>query len=202
METIIEKSVIKTEVVFSADKTQRYLLRKEWDGKNKKKAMVIMISPSISDEIVIDHTTMFVINNLSKLEYGSVDIVNIFTDVRGSRAVRDISLDDERQNERYIKEAAEKADTIIIAWGSIGENNQSVKKRQDVLLQHINSFADKLYQIADSKGRFGFHPLSPQVRSEWTLVKYNLQISKDAVSVDKSKKQSEVAAELINEEGK
>lgn len=202
METIIEKSVIKTEVVFSADKTQRYLLRKEWDGKNKKKAMVIMISPSISNEIVIDHTTMFVINNLSKLEYGSVDIVNIFTDVGGSRAVRDISLDDERQNEHCVKEAAEKADTIIIAWGSIGENNQSVKKRQDMLLQHLSSFDDKLFQIADDKGKVGFHPLSPQVRNQWHLVKYNLQISKNAVLIDKSKKNSEVTAEPIIEEGK
>lgn len=75
--TVTEKSVVKTEAIFSADKQYRYLLRKKWD-KNKKKVMVIMINPSTAAEIFIDHTTMYVINNLFKLDVGAVDIVNLF----------------------------------------------------------------------------------------------------------------------------
>jgi len=75
---LTEKSMIKTEAIFSENKTHRYLLRKEWN-KTKKKVMVIMINPSSADKVRIDHTTMYVINNLSKMDFGLVDIVNIFS---------------------------------------------------------------------------------------------------------------------------
>ncbi len=57
-----QKSTLRTEAYFSEDGKHRYLLRKEWE-KGKKKAMVIMINPSAADNIVMDHTTMFVVNN-------------------------------------------------------------------------------------------------------------------------------------------
>jgi hypothetical protein len=47
----------------------KYLIRNEWD-KNKKKALVIMKNAGRADEIVQDQSTMYVINNLAKLEYG------------------------------------------------------------------------------------------------------------------------------------
>lgn len=77
---ITQKTTIKTEAHFSEDGKHRYLLKKEWN-KAKKKAMVIMINPSSADGMVIDHTTMYVINNLSKLDFGSVDIVNMFSKI-------------------------------------------------------------------------------------------------------------------------
>nr|WP_275060904.1 DUF1643 domain-containing protein [Cytobacillus firmus] len=60
----------------------KYLIRKEWD-KNKKKALVIMKNAGQADEILQDQTTMYVINNLSKLEYGVVEIVNLFPSIEG-----------------------------------------------------------------------------------------------------------------------
>lgn len=48
-----------------------------------------MINPSISGEVVIDHTTMYVMNNLYKLNFGSVDIVNIFSNVDGGRKTKE-----------------------------------------------------------------------------------------------------------------
>lgn len=77
---ITEKSVIKTEIYYSEDRKHRYLLKKQWDSK-KPSAMIIMINPSTAEEIVIDHTTMFVVNNVSKLGYGNVDILNMFSKV-------------------------------------------------------------------------------------------------------------------------
>jgi len=62
----------------------RYLLQKEWD-KNKSKAMVIMINPSTAGEVAIDYTTLYVINNLYDLDFGSVEIVNLFSNVDGNR---------------------------------------------------------------------------------------------------------------------
>lgn len=61
-------SIIKTEVTYDDEMKNKYLIRKEWD-KNKKKALVIMKNAGQANEIVQDQTTMYVINNLSKLEY-------------------------------------------------------------------------------------------------------------------------------------
>ena len=55
----------------------KYVVRKEWD-KNKRKALVLMKNAGFADEIVQDQTTMYVINNLVKLDYGSVIIMNLF----------------------------------------------------------------------------------------------------------------------------
>jgi hypothetical protein len=52
-----EKSIMRTEVIFSDDRQQRYLMRKEWDT-TQKKAMVPLISPSYANEILIDMTTL------------------------------------------------------------------------------------------------------------------------------------------------
>ena len=188
MKVVTENSVMKTEVVFSEDKKHRFLLSKEWDLKNKKRAAVIMISPSISDEIMTDYTTMLVINNLRKLDFGAVDIVNLFSDVTGSRAVKGIVVDVEKLNDQYIVAAAEKADAIIIAWGTIGESNKSIKKRQELLLEQLLPFSVKMQQIQDLKGKIGFHPLSPQVRGAWQLVRYHYQPIQTDKPIMKSKK--------------
>ncbi len=82
-----EKSIMRTEVIFSDDRQQRYLLRKEWD-KTKKKALVLMISPSYANEILMDMTTLFVINNLYRLDFGVAEIVNLFSAVDVSRSVK------------------------------------------------------------------------------------------------------------------
>lgn len=74
----IEKSTITTEVHYSEDRHHRYLLYKEWDS-SLKKATIIMLNPAIANAVTMDLTTMYIINNISKLGYGSVEIVNIFS---------------------------------------------------------------------------------------------------------------------------
>ncbi len=174
MATITDKNMIKTEVVFSKDKEHRYLLRKEWD-KTKSKAMVIMINPSIATEVLIDHTTMYVMNNLSKLNFGAVDIVNIFSNVDGSRATKDILPEIVKENENQIVETAEKADSIVVAWGSVGDSNQAIRRRQESILELLGKFADKIFEINDGQGKAGLHPLSPKIRGGWHLSKLQLK---------------------------
>lgn len=76
----ISKSSLKTEAYFSDDYKHRYLLRKEWD-KNSKNAMIIMIQPRMADTMLLEVTTVFVINNMHKMEFGSIEIVNLFSKV-------------------------------------------------------------------------------------------------------------------------
>lgn len=168
MPTVL-KSTIKTEAYFSEDNKYRYLLRKEWD-KGSKTAMVIMIHPSIADTVLLDHTTIYVINNLHSIGYGSVEIVNLF-----SKIDTKINLKEElseligEETNRFIRKAGYKADIIIIAWGSIGDRNKKVKARQDEVLDLLREYKEKMNIICDPRGKRGLHPLCPSVRNGWIL---------------------------------
>ena len=161
-----EKSVMRTEVIFSDDQQQRYLLRKEWD-KTKKKALVLMISPSYANQILIDMTTLFVINNLYRLDFGVAEIVNLFSAVDGSRSVKHEVMEAIKANQEQLVVSAERVDMIIIAWGKAGKNSKSIQKRQQDFLELLKPYEDKLYTI-------GMHPLAPQIRSEWNLKKFSV----------------------------
>ena len=70
-----EKATVKTEAVFSEDRRHRYLLRKEWDAK-RPKATIIMTNPSTADMLMMDYTTLYIMNNIVRLDFGSIDIVS------------------------------------------------------------------------------------------------------------------------------
>ena len=67
------------------------------------------------------------------------------------------------------------SNAIIIAWGSIGNNSQRVRNRQDELLEILEPYANKLYQI----GEKGYHPLTPAIRANWKLEPYNLEVDEN-----------------------
>ena len=117
-----ETTIIKSKAIFSDDKEHRLLLRKEWDSE-KPTAMVIMINPNTADTVNFDMTTMLVINNLHKLGFGSVNIVNLYSRIMEKLDLRfngdDELIDDEA--DEIIQQYAAMSDAIIIAWGTIGK---------------------------------------------------------------------------------
>jgi hypothetical protein len=167
---LTEKAVLKTEAVFSEDRRQRYILRKEWDAK-KPKATIIMTNPSRADMLTMDYTTLYIMNNIVKLDFGMIDIVNLVSKMTIKLDVRkDLEVDEENFN--IICKSAERADKVILAWGKLGENNKKVRDVQDILLERLKPFKDKLCVIACESGASGFHPLAPQIRFSWILKKY------------------------------
>ena len=70
-------STMITEAVFSDDGRKRYLLRKTWNV-TKPMLTVVMLAPSQASDISMDTTTQLVVNNVSRLGYGGVTIVNLF----------------------------------------------------------------------------------------------------------------------------
>lgn len=162
-----ETSTMKTTVVYNDDKTHRYLLRKEWD-ESLPEAMVLMLSPSVADTVSVDRTTMLVLENLERLHYGKVSIVNLFSALNGKRTENE--LDDE--NLAYITEAAERAEGIIYAVGTGGDGNKIVLKQQRDILNLLNPWKTKMQCIADRNGKKFYHPLCPTVH-QWRLEQFD-----------------------------
>jgi hypothetical protein len=178
---------MRTETVFSDDRLHRYLLRKEWDS-GKPRAAIIMTNPSMADSVTMDFTTMYIINNLVRLDFGAVDIVNMVS-LPTTKLKIGVSMNAEAENIRYITEAAKGAEKFIIAWGKLGENNQRVRDVQNGILEHLRPFKDKLYVISDNADREGgFHPLAPQIRFAWVLKRFEIPEAAKADKTDKAQK--------------
>lgn len=171
-----EKSTIKSEAVFSDDGKHRVLLSREWD-KSKPSAMVIMINPNSADTMICDTTTMLVINNLYKLGYGSMKIMNLYSMMTSKISFR-FNADSDlncAENDEYIKSVAKEVDVVILAWGSIGNNNTRIKERQKAVFEMLKPYSEKLKLISDAEGKKTFHPLAPQIRNSWNLIDFNYE---------------------------
>ncbi|MGN7409161.1 DUF1643 domain-containing protein [Sporosarcina sp. SAFN-010] len=162
------KSIIKTEVTYDAEMKSKYVVRKEWD-KNKRRALVLMKNAGQADEIVQDQTTMYVMNNLAKLDYGSVIIMNLFPSLECNDTNESAT-----ENLKCVQEEVEKVDDIIIAVGTGSETNKEAQKRLHMIVAILLDKKATILQIECPKGRRGFHPLYPAVKNEWKLVPYEI----------------------------
>jgi len=168
MET--EKSIIQTDAIFTQNHTHRLLLKKVWDD-SKPTAAVIMINPHTAGTFYTDSTTMYTLNNLYQLGFGTANLLNLYTRICDRIALRfnsDEELLDPKNDDMILKCAAE-SDTIIIGWGSAGHNSQRVRDRQTELLEKLRDYPLKV--ITDGRD-IVYHPLSPNVRSKWILKDY------------------------------
>ena len=172
MSVIDRRGSIRSEAVFNEDYTHRYILRKEWN-KEKKKAVIIMIQPNTNDPYDLDLTTVRVINNLNRIGYGYVDIVNLYSLVAPKLSFKgnEENLVQVDINDGYIIRACTKTDCIILAWGSMEETYKKVAVRVNELLNKLEIFRDKMFIICDQSTKISRHPLAPTVANDWRLVK-------------------------------
>ena len=155
-------TTLTTEAVFSDDGLNRYLLRKTWDTE-KPRIAVIMLAPSEASGIELDSTTQLVLNNVARLGYGGVDIVNLFA------TLNDFSLkhaaEEDSVNMDAILGSATEADEVVYAPGVGKAGNKVFQKRQEQVLSALRPFEPKLYCLTDANGKARLqHPLSPAVR--------------------------------------
>ncbi|MBR0580848.1 DUF1643 domain-containing protein [Bacillus altitudinis] len=160
------KNMIRTEVIYDDDLNNKFLIKKEWN-QYEKKAVVIMKKAGRANAILLDHTTMYVMNNLFKLGYGSVNIVNLFPTIKGKETKESITT-----NMKCIKEAVRNSDDVIIAIGKGADINKRALKRLDMIFLLLDNKANVL-EIESSSGRRGFHPLYPALKNQWKLVPYS-----------------------------
>lgn len=151
---------IRSTAVFSKDNKRRYLLKYEWDS-NKPKSCIIMIQPSIADELVTDQTTMLVRNNAVAQNFGSISIVNVFCTLDPKKPEND------RINSSVILEECSSADVVIVAYG----RGTAYTEEKEKLLEALKKTCpEKLHTLIDNVKQPFLHPLSPRCRN-WTLQK-------------------------------
>lgn len=162
------ESTIYNKAIFSQDKKYRYKLTTTWD-ENKKKATIIMLNPSKASELKSDKTVMNVTNFLIDTnEYGSLSIVNLFAYISTDPTQlfhRNKEL--EEVNDKYILQAVEKSDLIIIAWGSYIKDHVKRKRKVEEMLK---SYKYKIKCFKDDKGKKPRHPRD--LTDKWTLDNY------------------------------
>lgn len=160
------RTTLTTEAVFSDNGTKRYLLRKTWDT-DKPSLAIIMLAPSEASGIELDNTTLLVLNNASRLGYGSVAVLNLFATLNDFTLKQAEAEDPE--NTEAIVQAAEKADTVVYASGVGKAKSKVFQERQKQVLTALLPFEGKLNCLCNEDGKARLqHPLSPAVR-KWFL---------------------------------
>jgi hypothetical protein len=170
----IKESTITTQAIFK-NENHRLLLKKTWS--DLPSATICMSNSGVMPSIYhMDYTTMFCINALSALGFGSCSIVNLFSyctlklDLSGELD----SLTCPENIEQIIK-CAEESSVFIWALGSIANTYKKVVPYKNSLFEKLRPFQDKIQTIADYKGNINQHPLSPTLRGKpWELVKFTL----------------------------
>lgn len=159
-------TTLTTVAQFSDDGKKRYLLTKTWEA-DKPHLAIIMLAPSEASGIVLDNTTMLVLNNASTLGYGSVTILNLFATLGDYRLKTAEESDTENLN--VILDIAQRVDTIVYAAGVGKATNKTFLKRQTQVLTALLPYEQKLHCLISRNGTARFqHPLSPAVRT-WVL---------------------------------
>lgn len=167
---MVEEGVMKTKAIFDEERQHRYLLTKEWD-KDKPKMAVILLVAGTSDGIIQDVTTACIINCVSKLGYGSVEITNLFSRL-DTQIETDMDSEEftDEENDKYILESANKADKVVLGWGKADANNLKVKWRANEVMTLLEAYKNKFHVIGDGRGQ-GYNVMYPKVRKGWQLVK-------------------------------
>lgn len=175
---MLDKCTMRTEVLYNDEKTHRYSLKKSWDS-SKPSASVIMISPSDrANEICLDMTTMYTVNNCYRQGFGSVEILNLYSKINAKPFETDLE-----NNERII-DSCKKADKIIFAWGK-GQTKNDILFRIMEILKLLEPYKDKIYEISDESGKNGYHPLGASVRLNWILVPFQYPKSETKTKSEK-----------------
>ena len=160
------KSTLITEAVFSDTGSKRYVLRKTWDA-SKPKLTIIMLAPSQASEVSMDTTTQLVVNNVCRLGYGGVTIVNLFAKLNDFMLKE--AEDEDTENLEAIIEAVKDCEKVVFAAGTGKIKNKVFQKRQEQVMTALRPYEDKLHCLCNETGGGRLqHPLSPVVR-EWHL---------------------------------
>lgn len=138
----IEEGQMVTTCEFNDERTERYFMNKTWN-ELKKRAVFIGIKPGYANGIKGDNTITNVINYLVDDGYGSLSILNLFSIVDFKTKTNKQSFATDFNN---YKEILEKADLIIIGWGTDKKKYSNQKKEVESILK---LYSEKVFIFVD-----------------------------------------------------
>ena len=161
--------IIHKSAIISQDKKYRYLLTRVWN-RDKGGILFILLNPSIADADIDDPTIKKCINIAINCDKGYIEVVNLFAYRATNPKVMKSYIDPiGKENDKYIIEAANKADIIVLGWGEKGDHLNRDSKVLSLLC------SEKVYSLCLNKSGKPKHPLYCKRNSE--LIKYHIQPS-------------------------
>ena len=149
------------------DDENRYLLKAIWSGALPN-ITFIMLNPSVGRMEHADLTLKKCLKFAKSWGYGSMDIVNLFSQIStDSKNLKIPSEEELLKNNLYIRQAVQNSGKVVLAWG---EQKTLYRKRVNEVLNIVP--LDKQYCIEKSKsGKFPKHPL--YLKEDLQLIPWN-----------------------------
>ena len=153
---------------FDRDRVYRFKLWREWQGseffdEKPRTICFVMLNPSRADEKKDDPTLRRCIDFAKQLKFERVDVVNLFSYVTSSPKIllevaRDCAqITGGNEGDEILKETAQNADMIVLAWGA---NGATYRTRVEHVLSFLVRWKDKLHAFQGFKKKgFPPHPL-------------------------------------------
>ncbi|OIA98736.1 hypothetical protein AK95_16385 [Paenibacillus sp. LC231] len=146
---------MKQGAVFDSEKKYRYLLTRKWD-LTLPKLLYIMLNPSTANEVLEDQTSRQCLYFANKFKYGSLEVVNLYSLISTNPKRLKESLIDPvgPETDKYIVEAALRADRVVIAWGE----KHFFNKRDKQVMELLRSERIGLFCLKKAKSGQPRHP--------------------------------------------
>jgi hypothetical protein len=139
--------------IFSACRSYRYVLWREWDSSNPRYAMFIGLNPSTADEIEDDPTIRRCRNYAKYWGYAAFCMTNLFAFCSTNpSALKSHPLPVGDDNDKWLTQLSAQADVIVAAWGVHG-----IHRQRDQFVKNL--LVGKLSCLAISKHGHPRHPL-------------------------------------------
>ena len=154
--------LMERDAVLSDDGLHRYLLRRAWDHA-KPRALFIMLNPSTADAEVDDATIRSCIRLCRSWQFGSFEVVNLFS-FRATNPAELIDASDPIGPDcgKVMSAAFERCDLYICAWGTnvAASWHPKHRDRARMVLSDLRSYRrPAIYCLGTTKSGAPKHPL-------------------------------------------
>lgn len=193
-----ENISMKVTVVGSEDGKETYEVRRVFDNEGKK-CLVLELYPTISvkNPMVLDISTLHLLNHAKELGLGEIRIVNLYPYVfKGKPGVN--QLHESVQNTEYIRDILTSKDIeeydIVIAYGSSLASHactQHIKRNILLMLKEYKLESQVKHIVTattDTEKQMGTHPLYLGLRHSadvWELENFPLSLALEECSPHK-----------------
>lgn len=154
LDLCLKATKMKAGAVFDPTHTYRYLLWREWNP-TQPRVVFVMLNPSTADAEINDATIRCCIRFAQSWGYGALEVVNLFALIATHpQQLKQASIDPIGQEcDRYLLEAADRAEQLIVAWGNWGSLHARDRSVLNLLTSH------QIYCVGRNRSGQPRHPL-------------------------------------------